>query len=144
MSPAPWYAAGLRFGCQRCGACCSGAPGYVWLEPAEVAAIAAALGLGAAGFLVRYTRQVDGGLSLREEPDGRCVFFESGSGCRVYQVRPRQCRTWPFWARIVASPAAWEREAADCPGMGRGALIPSAQIECLAQSPGRTGRDPAA
>ena len=72
-----------------------------------------------AGSLARYTRRVDGGLSLREEADGRCVLFESGSGCRAYEARPRQCRTWPFWARIVATPAAWEREAADCPGMER-------------------------
>ena len=123
VSEAPWYAAGLRFGCRRCGACCTGAPGYVWLRPEEAAAIAARLGLDEAAFLARYTRRVLGGLSLREEDDGRCVFFEHGRGCRVYEARPRQCRTWPFWPRIVATPAAWAREAADCPGMGSGELV---------------------
>ena len=33
-SPAePWYRDGLRFECTRCGACCTGAPGYVWVTP---------------------------------------------------------------------------------------------------------------
>ena len=137
MRTAPWYAAGLRFNCQRCGACCSGAPGYVWLEAADVAALALSLGLERADFLANHTRRVDGGLSLREETDGRCVLFESGLGCRAYEARPRQCRTWPFWARIVATPAAWEREAADCPGMGTGDVIDPEEIERLSRSPGR-------
>jgi hypothetical protein len=137
MSTAPWYAAGLRFSCQRCGACCTGAPGYVWLEAADVAAIAARLGLETADFLASHARRVDGGLSLREETDGRCVLFESGLGCRAYEARPRQCRTWPFWARIVATSDAWEREAADCPGMGKGDVIGPEEIEHLARSPER-------
>ena len=135
MNSAPWYAAGLRFQCRRCGSCCTGEPGYVWLQAAEAAAIAARLRMEHEVFLARHARRVLGGLSLRETPDGRCVFFETGRGCRVYEVRPRQCRTWPFWARIVATPAAWEREAADCPGMGRGDLIGPEEIERLARSP---------
>ena len=35
-----WYKGGLCFSCKQCGACCSGAPGYVWLEDAEADAIA--------------------------------------------------------------------------------------------------------
>jgi Fe-S-cluster containining protein len=90
-----------------------------------------------AAFLARYTRQVDRLLSLCEEADGRCVLFEPGLGCRAYEARPRQCRTWPFWARIVATSAAWEREAADCPGMGRGDIIDPEEIERLSRSPER-------
>jgi len=137
MSTAPWYAAGLRFSCQRCGACCTGDPGYVWLEAADVAAIACRLGMDTEDFLVNHTRRVDGRVSLREETDGRCVLFESGLGCRAYEARPRQCRTWPFWARIVATPAAWGREAADCPGMGKGDVIGPEEIERLSRSPER-------
>jgi len=137
VSTPPWYAAGLRFSCQRCGACCTGAPGYVWVQIEEVAAIAARLGMESVGFLSRYTRRVDGGLSLREEADGRCVLLESGFGCRAYEARPRQCRTWPFWVRIVATSASWQREAADCPGMGEGDVVGPEEIERLARSPDR-------
>lgn len=118
-----------------------GGPGFVWLQSGEVAAIAARLRMEPAGFLARYARRVDRWLSLREEADGRCVLYEEGRGCRVYAERPRQCRTWPFWARIVASAAAWEREAAGCPGMGKGDLITRDEIEIFARSPDRPGTE---
>jgi Fe-S-cluster containining protein len=132
VSTALWYSGGLRFGCRRCGACCTGAPGFVWLEAADAAAIASRLGVETADFLASHTRRVFGKLSLREEEDGRCVLFASGLGCRAYEERPRQCRTWPFWARIVATPAAWAREAADCPGVNTGDLVGPEEIERLA------------
>jgi hypothetical protein len=141
VSHVPWYAAGLRFQCRRCGACCTGAPGYVWLQTGEAAAIAARIGIEHEDFLSRHTRRVFGLLSLKEDPDGRCVFFEPGRGCRVYEARPRQCRTWPFWERIVAGRAAWEREAAECPGMGAGELFGAEEIERLSRTPNRPGRD---
>lgn len=132
MSEAPWYGAGLRFSCRRCGACCTGEPGHVWLGDGEAEALAARLGLGVAAFLERHARRVYGLWSLREEADGRCVFFEPGAGCAVYEARPRQCRTWPFWPRILADREAWEREAVDCPGMGAGELHGCERIEELA------------
>lgn len=132
MSAERWYAAGLRFGCRRCGACCTGAPGFVWLQAAEAAALAGELGMGLPEFLGGLTRRVGERLSLREEADGRCVLFEPGRGCRAYAARPRQCRTWPFWPGLVASEAAWKREAAGCPGMGQGELFSAEEVERLA------------
>ena len=41
----PWYAEGLRFTCTRCGKCCGGPPGYVWVDQGDIRAIAAKLGL---------------------------------------------------------------------------------------------------
>lgn len=130
MSRQPWYAAGLRFDCSRCGACCSGAPGYVWIGSGEAAAAAAHLGLGIREFLARYARRVPGGVSLREDASGRCLLFDDG--CRIYPVRPAQCRTYPFWARIVADRSSWEREAASCPGIGAGPLHGRERIRAAA------------
>ena len=141
MSEAPWYGAGLRFSCRRCGACCTGEPGHVWLGAGEAAALAARLGMAEAAFIARYARLAWGLWSLREEADGRCIFFEPGAGCAVYQARPRQCRTWPFWPRIVASPLAWEEEAASCPGMGSGDLFSAERIALLARDAVRPRRD---
>ena len=39
MSP-PWYQSGLRFTCTQCGHCCTGEPGFVWVDDADLAAIA--------------------------------------------------------------------------------------------------------
>jgi Fe-S-cluster containining protein len=125
-SPPPWFAAGLRFTCQRCGACCTGEPGYVFLRRGEAEAIAAFLGADPATFLAEQVRRVPGGVSLLEEADGRCAFF--ADGCRIYPARPRQCRTYPFWKVIVASPGSWEREGRSCPGIGTGALHEAGEI----------------
>jgi hypothetical protein len=105
----------------------------VWLQDAEIAAIAARLGLGTAEFIGRYTRRALGGVSLREEDGGRCVLFVPGSGCLAYADRPRQCRTWPFWAGNIATRSAWEREAAGCPGIGEGEVVEAEEIERLAR-----------
>jgi Fe-S-cluster containining protein len=128
MAEDPWYADGLRFECTRCGKCCTGEPGYVWVNEEEVRAIAAALGEPADEVRSRHTRAAQGGRTLREKADGDCVFFERGVGCTVYEVRPRQCQTWPFWESNVETPADWERTRQICPGSGRGELVPAEEI----------------
>ena len=122
-----WYRGGLRFACRRCGACCTGEPGYVFLGTGEAEALAGHLGLAPAAFAARHLRRVCGGVSLREEADGRCTLWDGA--CRAYAVRPRQCRSYPFWPRVVASREEWEREGAACPGIGSGALHAAGEID---------------
>jgi Fe-S-cluster containining protein len=124
----PWYRDGLRFECTRCGNCCTGPPGFVWVNAEEVAAIAEFRGESVAEVTAVYTRAVDGRRSLREKVNGDCIFFDRAAGCTVYPARPRQCQTWPFWESNVATPQAWERTCAVCPGSGRGELIPAEEI----------------
>jgi Fe-S-cluster containining protein len=124
----PWYQDGLRFECTRCGNCCTGAPGYVWVDDDEIAALAETAGVGVEEFTALYTRQVGRRRTLRERLNGDCVFWDRRTGCTVYEHRPGQCRTWPFWESNVESPEAWERMKAGCPGAGRGELIPVEEI----------------
>ena len=79
-------------------------------------------------FTALYTKKSRGKVTLREKADGACVFYDAGRGCTVYSVRPRQCRTWPFWESNLESPEAWDRTEGDCPGSGRGPLIPVEEI----------------
>ena len=121
----PWYQDGLRFQCVQCGSCCTGAPGYVWVNRAEIEALAAAIRLDVEEFRRRYVRKVGIRNSLIEFPNGDCVFFHPESrSCQVYQDRPRQCRTWPFWSSNLSTPAAWEEMCKRCPGGNRGRLVP--------------------
>jgi hypothetical protein len=120
---APWFADGLRFECTRCGACCTGAPGFVWVTDDEISALAKFRGEKVGEFTAVYTRPARGRRTLRERANGDCVFWDAGRGCTVYPVRPAQCRTWPFWRTNVESPEAWDRTAQTCPGAGRGELI---------------------
>ncbi len=130
MSTIPWYQAGLRFECTQCGNCCTGAPGYVWVNKQEIESLAALLKLEAAEFEKRYVRRVGIRKSLIEIPNGDCVFFHSESRtCQVYEGRPRQCRTWPFWNSNLSNPKAWAQAAEHCPGCNRGNLVELEQIE---------------
>jgi uncharacterized protein len=124
----PWYQEGLQFRCTRCGNCCTGPPGVVWVQPEEIAAIAEFRGEKFEETHALYTWSVGRDRSLREKPNGDCVFYDRVQGCTIYPVRPRQCQTWPFWDSNVATPAAWERTRSVCPGAGQGDLIPVEEI----------------
>jgi Fe-S-cluster containining protein len=136
----PWYDDGLRFSCTQCGNCCSGEPGFTWINEDEITALAVRVGVDRVTFLKRYTKTAwrDGEkrVSLTEKPGGDCVFFQRGSGCSVYTERPKQCRTWPFWRRIVRSKADWDDSAQECPGMNQGQLHDAQAISASAADDG--------
>jgi len=123
-----WYSGGLKFACEQCGACCTGEPGYVWLTAEELRRLADHLGLTVNQFRKRYARKVFGRTSLKEHTNGDCVFFDRQTGCRVYDLRPMQCRTWPFWTENLSSPTAWQVVCEGCPGAGCGRLHSVEQI----------------
>ena len=124
----PWYAGGLGFTCTRCGRCCTGEPGFVWVNEKEVAAIARKRGETVEFVLQRFTQNSHRGATLREQGNGDCVFYDQAEGCTIYEVRPRQCRTWPFWESTAATPEAWEKTKKICPGAGQGDLISAEEI----------------
>jgi hypothetical protein len=127
----PWYAEGLRFGCQACGRCCGGAPGFVWVDEEEIVEISASLRLAAADFRRLYVRRLWRGMSLREKANYDCVLLDGNGRCTAYDTRPLQCRTWPFWPSNLESPEAWDEASRRCPGMGSGPLYALEQIEAL-------------
>ncbi len=121
MSETPWYAEGLRFKCTQCGDCCTGSPGYVWVNQEEIDALAALVGESVAEFERKYVRRIGVRRSLIEFPNGDCVFFDGAARkCTVYGARPRQCRTWPFWQSNLRTEKDWQHTCEVCPGSGRG------------------------
>ncbi len=125
----PWYAEGLRFKCTGCGDCCTGAPGYVWLNGADIERLAAETKLPVPEFEERYVRLVGVRKSLIEFKNGDCVFFDNQTRkCQVYAARPRQCRSWPFWDSNLRTPETWADTCEACPGCGKGPLH---QIETI-------------
>jgi len=133
----PWYISGLAFECQGCGRCCAGPEeGYVWLTDKEVVAIAEFLGITEAEMRDKYVRRVNRRLSLREKEHAHdCVFLEAdGQGsraCRIYPVRPVQCRTWPYWPQNLTRPENWAAAGKRCPGINRGKVVTFNEIEAL-------------
>ncbi len=124
-----WHETGLQFECSQCGDCCTGAPGYVWVNREEITALAATVGLEVAEFEERYVRTVGIRKTLDEHANGDCVFFDGKTRkCTVYEARPRQCRTWPFWESNLRSPETWKRTCEVCPGSGQGPVVPTEKV----------------
>lgn len=129
MDKQPWFKDGLQFKCTGCGDCCTGAPGYVWVNQQEIQAMADQVGIELEEFERKYTRRVGIRRSLVEFANGDCVFFDPQSRkCTVYEARPRQCRTWPFWESNLKSPQAWQETCEVCPGSGKGNFVPVEKI----------------
>ena len=128
-----WYSNGLRFECQRCGRCCTnrGPYAFVFLSEADVSALADHLGLGREVFLERHCTLHGGRLTLRHDLP-RCEFQADDGACTVYEARPQQCKSWPFWRENLQR-ETWEREVAPlCPGVGQGRLHTAEEIEEIA------------
>ncbi len=126
-----WYADGLRFQCTQCGDCCTGAPGYVWVNKEEIQALAEATGAESVEAFERSNvRQIGIRRSLKEYSNGDCYLLDPETRkCQAYDARPRQCRTWPFWDSNLKSPQAWKQTCEVCPGSGKGQLYSLDTIE---------------
>jgi Fe-S-cluster containining protein len=136
-SDQPWYADGLKFTCSQCGNCCTGAPGYVWISDVEIGRLAAHLRMRRADVLEKYCRRIGERYSLKERrsPQGLydCVFLNEVKApapsrkvthtrrvCAIYEVRPLQCRTWPFWDGLLADEERWKAAGERCHGINAG------------------------
>src|SRR5437764_4394384 len=89
----PCYQSDLRFRCTMCGHCCTGAPGFVWVNDDELQALAEFLHEPLEQVIELHTRMAHQGRTLREKANSDCVFYDKHKGCTIYPVRPRQCRT---------------------------------------------------
>ena len=129
-----WYADGLMFNCLGpvCRACCAGEPGYVWLIGEDADKISSYLSISVKEFFFNYTFKYKGRISLKEKSSGDCIFLsvKRNEGCKIYEVRPAQCRAYPFWPEILLSRENWDLEASYCPGINLGnRLVTYEEIE---------------
>ena len=124
-----WYAdmETLPFECTGCGKCCQ-TTGSVWLSPTETAKAASLLRISAGDFIDTYGSHTICDLDdtndsaedeiqsatwvrLRDSDQGGCVFLDSETKfCTIYEARPSQCSTYPFWPNLMESKQAWNSE----------------------------------
>lgn len=129
----PWYKEGLRFKCTGCGKCCTGKPGYVWVSETEMQEMANTLNITLDLFKRKYTRIREQKYALVEKiglsGEHACVFLKDNQ-CLVYQARPLQCRTFPWWNENLTSKESWELAARECEGIhDQAPLIPLSEIQ---------------
>lgn len=130
----PWYKEGVRFKCTGCGKCCSGSPGYVFLTDQDIQNLITHLNISKEEFIRKYTKVFYDRLSLRDDtPNYGCIFLKEGKHCSVYQARPLQCRTYPFWPMNLSSKDQWDDESKRCEGIDHpdAPLVPQEDIEAV-------------
>ena len=131
-----FYKDGLRFECQGSGKCCTshGEFGFVYLTPSDRKRFAKFFKIRTAEFTKKYCDRTHGIWHLKENPkEPDCMFLE-GKRCSVYEGRPSQCRTWPFWNDVMNA-KSWTKEVASfCPGVGKGKLWSAKEIDAILKS----------
>ena len=87
-----------QFKCRRCGACCRIKNGIVRVSEGEITRIAAFLGVSEADFIANETELSPDrkSLILKSLPDGSCAYLTQDNLCRINDVKPDKCRTFPL------------------------------------------------
>ncbi len=122
---------GILFECLHCGACCTGEPGTVYVSPKKLVQIAHYLSMEISVLTRSHVYPFKNGFSIKEREDGQCYFYNDG--CRIYPVRPLQCRIFPFWFENLRSRKQWNHISGQCPGIGRGKLYSKEKILKIVQ-----------
>ena len=94
----------IGFACRNCAQCCRAEYGdnTVLIFPFEIRSICGKTGLGRDDFVIPAPsgdRDSEGNIHTFEwvlRKNGDCIFLEKGL-CRIYEVRPYICRTYPFY-----------------------------------------------
>jgi len=116
---------GFKFGfnpkaCEECGGkCCTGESGYIWVTPIEMQKIANLFSISVEELKSNFLIKVGYKYSIKEkklsENNYACWFFdEKTSRCAIYEARPNQCRTFPFWDFFKTNINEVKKE---CPGI---------------------------
>ncbi|KAG2487266.1 hypothetical protein HYH03_014107 [Edaphochlamys debaryana] len=105
---------GKRFHCTMCGKCCTG-EGEIWMSPDEAVAIARHLRMSLQTFLGNYAKQYSkykGWRMLKTQPgSSACIFLGEDNKCKIHEVRPSQCSTYPWWPELMLDKEwQWEKE----------------------------------
>ncbi len=105
--------------CESCGGrCCIGESGYIWVSPNERKRMIEFLDIKEDEFFKKYIRQIKYRYSLKEKSFQNgyaCIFFDENKlQCGIYEARPNQCRSFPFWDYFKCNKDELEKE---CPGV---------------------------
>lgn len=112
----------FRFECQRgCTNCCTQS-GHVYLTEEDIDRIAAHLELDRETFEKRYVYRTRQQARLTV-PRAHSCHFLLPDGCGIHEVKPLQCRVFPYWPENVTGRTAWKALRRYCPGVGVGPLV---------------------
>lgn len=134
-----WWRDGVDFKCTGCGKCCMN-EGEVWLDIDEFHDLAEYLNLTFSATIDKYVENIQSNWvklksqdipltsTLTSSPSlissssntavqqtslvSQCIFLaEDRKTCSIYPARPAQCRTYPYWPRLLESQEAFLNES---------------------------------
>ena len=126
--------AGLKFECTECGDCCRrrGTYAFVYVNDGEINDLAVALKVTRRSFMRRHTFVDELGWRQIRFNSDHCPFLDSDTNrCTVYEARPTQCRTFPFWREFVQNEEWTPAVRALCEGIGEGPVHEAEKVEAL-------------
>ncbi len=85
----------VEFHCMNCGNCCS-IDGHVFINQEEISAISKYMAITIEEFLEKFTVSINDRIRIKGDYYNKCIFLDNNS-CRIYSVRPKQCKTFPYW-----------------------------------------------
>ncbi|MFX0075215.1 MAG: YkgJ family cysteine cluster protein [Candidatus Hermodarchaeota archaeon] len=131
---------GIEFSCQMCGSCCRGFnEGEVYLYQDDINRLIKSLNITKKSelrkFAKKYFKVIDDSFFWKEPgaargktyrykslgfkftgDDEHCQFLE-GNRCSVHEIRPFQCRCFPFWLMLVSNRKNFIDYSKKCPGL---------------------------
>jgi len=66
-------------------------------------------------FKTKYMKKIWRQFVLKMPYRGGCIFFKNRK-CSIYEARPEQCRTFPYWPELKASYENWKEIEKYCEG----------------------------
>lgn len=91
----------------------------MWVEEDDIEQMSTAKQMTSAAFVERFVYAKNSKLSLREDPNGACSLLDGSNRCSIYECRPQQCRTFPYWPQLANEGPALDMASAYCPGIQR-------------------------
>jgi len=120
----------LHFKCTECGKCCTGGEDhYIALNQNDAERIREHLGVGKPWFKRHYIAHLTHNMFTLRLVNGQCVMLDKKGKCRIYPLRPTQCRTYPWWPEILKNKSSWKNEARHCEGINTGDAVSTLEIE---------------
>lgn len=123
----PFWEAGVLFKCTGCGKCCT-SKGEVWFSTEEFSDLLTKEGISAESCLEKYAQSIlSGWVKMKDKVSykskqavdiistrrSKCIFLDdfTETKCSIYDSRPVQCRTYPYWPSLLQSEESWSAEA---------------------------------
>ena len=113
-----WWQNGLKFGCTGCGKCCQN-DGEVWFDIDEFSDLCDHLNLTHDETIEKYGDTIKGSfikmknkVSTLSSKNDQCIFLDDdGKKCTIYEARPVQCKTYPWWPSLLGNESDYNNEA---------------------------------